>query len=99
MITLIEGHPVLKTALGLTTLFLGLACLAFATANFVVDGSLWLLGRKTAATVVEAWTEPIGTEKRGELSFKCLIRYQFTTTSGHTITGTSTVGPGEWSSL
>jgi hypothetical protein len=96
MVTLWEENRWVRMLVGTLFLAISLALLVFVTVNLVSDGSLWLLGKKTTAVVVDSWAEQANQQGEGELVFEYFVRYQFTTLDGRTITATSQVGPAEW---
>jgi hypothetical protein len=96
MLAFVEEHPFARRVLGLLVLAAGLVCLALVLYSLVRDGSLWLFGRKTRATVVESWAEQTSEEGASEVTFDYFVRYQFETDRGQVVTSTSRVGAGEW---
>ncbi len=76
----------------------GLVCLAAATVNLTKDLSLWILGRRTTAEVVEAWVEQ-SDDSVGPPSFQYFVRYRFAPSGRRTFTRTSRAGVREWASL
>jgi hypothetical protein len=87
-------------ALGGALLFVvGVLGLAFLAVSLVKDGSLWILGTRTQAEVVDLWAEVSSAPDAPELTFRYFMQYSFTTPSGRVITETSTVGAGEWAGL
>ncbi|MFC2023829.1 DUF3592 domain-containing protein [Chloroflexota bacterium] len=99
----VHGSPrrsrLLPTAGGALLLTLGLACLVFLGFNLVKDLSLWLLGRTLSGQVVDQWVERLDDRQQGELTFRYLIRYRYTTPNGQTFTKESTLSSLEWSGL
>jgi hypothetical protein len=88
-----------KTAVGVLLFLIGLACLAFTVVQLAQDVSLWVFGTQVEADVVDLWAEPTGEAGDGSLAFRYYVRFQFSTSDGQRITGTSTVGPNEWIGL
>jgi hypothetical protein len=88
-----------ETLLGILVLSIGLATAGFVAINLASDLSIWVLGRRVEGQVVDQWVERIGDQEEGELSFRYLIRYQFTTPRGRTISKDTTLSVLEWSNL
>jgi hypothetical protein len=84
---------------GALLLLVGLVSTAFLLGNVASDVSIWVLGRSVTGRVVDQGVEQIGDANEGELTFRYLITYEFTTRSGRTITKTTTLAAPEWSSL
>jgi hypothetical protein len=80
-------------------LLVGLAAAAFVFGSLAADLSLWLLGRRTAATVVDQWAERVGEQEEGELTFRYFVRYEFTAPGGRVITKTSPLSVLEWGAM
>jgi hypothetical protein len=59
-------YPFLRTLLGWGLLSIGSGCLAFIAVNLATDLSVWVLGRRTTAEVVAAWTEETSEEETTE---------------------------------
>lgn len=96
MTILWEENRWLRMAVGVALLVVSLILCIFVTVNLAKDGSLWLLGKRTTAVVLDSWAEQAGQEEAGALTFEYFVRYQFTTSDGREITATSSVGSAEW---
>jgi len=92
----LEDHPLVKTLSGVLFLVIGLILLAFVVVNLARDASIWVLGRRVTAEVVDLWVEQTGENEEEELTFRYFVRYQFTTSDDQVITGTSSVWVNEW---
>jgi hypothetical protein len=88
----------MKRLLGLLVLAAGVTVLAFVAFNFVQDASLWILGRRAQAQVVDVWIEQNAGEREAP-TFRWFIRYQFTTLNGRLVTGVSRVSAAELAAL
>jgi hypothetical protein len=73
---------------GVILLLVGLAAAAFLPGSLASDLSLWLLGRRAMATVVDRWVERIGEQKEGELTIRYFVRYEFTAPGCQVVTKT-----------
>jgi hypothetical protein len=80
-------------------LLVGLAAAAFVLGSLAADLSLWLLGRRTNATIVDQWAERVGEREEGELTFRYFVRYEFTAPGGQVIKKTSPVSVFEWGAM
>jgi hypothetical protein len=81
-----------------TLLAFGLVCLTVAIVNLSQDVSLWVLGRRTTARVIDAWVEQ-GGENPDPTTFQYFVRYEFTGLDGKIVHGEARVGAQEWASL
>lgn len=88
-----------RVILGALLLAAGLLGLVFLLFNLGQDVSLWLVGRRTMAQVVEQWAEPLNDVDEGEVAFRYYIRYRFMTPEGQVVTNTSSVSAVEWAGL
>ena len=87
-------------ALGGALLFVaGILGLAFLAVSLLKDGSLWILGTRTQAEVVDLWAEVTSEPDAPVVTFRYLMQYTFTTASGRVVTETSSVSSGEWAGL
>jgi hypothetical protein len=84
---------------GVVLLLVGLAAATFVLASLAADLSLWLLGRRTAATVVDQWAERVGEQEEGELTFRYFVRYEFTAPGGQVVNKTGPLSVLEWGAL
>jgi hypothetical protein len=91
-----EENRWVKMVVGMAFLAVSLIIFIFVVVNLVRDGSLWLLGRRTTAVVLDSWAEQTGQEEAGALAFEYFVRYQFITSDGREISAVSRVGPSEW---
>lgn len=78
---------------GLLVAAAGLVVLAFAGFNLAQDASLWILGRHTEAQVTDAWIEQGADDRRGMPVYHWYVRYQFMTSGGRMVTGSSWTNP------
>jgi hypothetical protein len=93
------GTPLWRLAPGVTLLLVGLAAATFLLGSLAADLSLWLLGRRATATVVDQWAERVGEREERELTFRYFIRYEFTAPGGQVVTKTSPLSVLEWGAL
>jgi hypothetical protein len=84
---------------GVLLLILGLLCLGLLVYGLVTDLSIWVLGRRTVAEVVDLWVERTSESDAQEITFEYFVRYRFSTTGGRTLTSSSRLDAREWSSL
>ena len=90
------GGAALRKALpGGMVLLVGLAVTIVLVGSLAADVSLWLLGRRVTATVVDQWVERIGEQDGRELAFRYFV-HEFTTSSGQVVAKTSTLSVLEW---
>jgi hypothetical protein len=94
-----DSGDTVKPLGGALLFVVGVLGLAFLAVSLVKDGSLWILGTRTQAEVVDLWAEATSAPDAPELTFRYFMQYTFTTTSGRVLTETSTVGSGEWAGL
>jgi hypothetical protein len=80
-------------------LLIGAAAAAFVLGSLAADLSLWLLGRRATATIVDQWAERVGEQDEGELTFRYFVRYEFTSPGGQVVTKTSSLSVLEWGAL
>jgi hypothetical protein len=88
-----------KTVVGALSLVLGLVCLTMLVVNLGRDLSIWVLGRRITAKVVDSRYEMVDVADGAEFTARYFITYEFTTPAGKIITGTSQLGGMEWSAL
>lgn len=88
-----------KTVAGVLLLILGLLCLVFLIYSLVMDLSIWVLGRRTIAEVVDLWVERTSEDDAQELTFEYLATYRFAAPGGKTITSSSRLDVREWGAL
>lgn len=88
-----------KTIAGVLLLILGLLCLGLLLYGLVTDLSIWVLGRRTVAEVVDLWVERTSESDAQELTFEYFARYRFATQTGKMITSSSKLDVREWGSL
>lgn len=88
-----------KTVGGVLLLVLGLLCLGFLVYGLVTDLSIWVLGRRTTAEVVELWVERTSEDDAQEMTFEYFASYRFATPGGKTVTSSSRLDAREWSAL
>jgi hypothetical protein len=95
----LEKRPELRTLVGALILGFGIiASLAFAN-YFVRDMSIWVLGRRAIAEVVDQWYEVTGENEEGEPLFQYYIRYRFEASNGKTLEHDQQVGAMEWGAM
>jgi hypothetical protein len=105
MVTEVGGASILtqpgrtKRVCGLLLAAAGLIVLAFAGFNLARDASLWILGRDTEARVIDAWIEQDDEDRRDAPAYHWYVRYQFTTSAGRVVTGSSRMAAQEWTAL
>lgn len=92
------GRSLGKTVVGAFLLILGLFCLGLLIYGLVTDLSLWVLGRRTEAKVVELWVERTNESDAQELTFEYFASYRFMTPGGQ-VTSSSRLDVREWSAL
>jgi hypothetical protein len=99
----VNAHPnerhLGRTVAGALILVLGLVCLTVLVVNLARDLSIWVLGRRVTAQVVDSWYERVEVDDGAEFTARYFITYEFTTPAGKIITGTSQLGGLEWSAL
>ena len=99
----VNAHPnerrLGRTVAGALILVLGLVCLTVLVINLGRDLSIWVLGRRVTAQVVDSWYEMVDVADGAEFTARYFITYEFTTPAGKIITGTSQLGGMEWSAL
>jgi hypothetical protein len=78
---------------------IGLALLAFVALNLAQDASLWVLGRRAEAQVVDAWIEQDAEERAEAPAYRWFIRYQFQTPGGRIVAGVSRISAQELAAL
>ncbi len=88
-----------KVIAGALLLILGLLCLVFLIYSLVTDLSIWVLGRRTMAEVVDLWVERTSESDAQELTFEYFASYRFTTPGGEIITSSSKLDVREWGAL
>ena len=88
-----------RTVAGALILVLGLVCLTVLVVNLARDLSIWVLGRRVTAQVVDSWYEMVDVADGAEFTARYFITYEFTTPAGKIITGSSQLGGMEWSAL
>jgi hypothetical protein len=88
-----------RTVAGALILVVGLVCLTVLVVNLGRDLSLWVLGRRVTAQVVDSRYEMVDVADGAEFTARYFITYEFTTPAGKIITGTSQLGGMEWSAL
>jgi hypothetical protein len=88
-----------KMVAGVLLLILGLLCTGILVYGLVTDLSIWVLGRRTMAEVVDLWVERTSESDAQELTFEYFASYRFTTPGGKTITSSSRLDVREWGSL
>lgn len=88
-----------KALAGVLLFITGVLGLAFLAFSLVKDGSLWILGTRTRAQIVDLWAEATSDPDAPEVTFRYFMQYRFTTPGGRVITETSTVSAGEWAGL
>lgn len=88
-----------RTVVGVLVLVFGLVCLTLLVVNLARDLSLWVLGRRVTAQVVDSRYEMIDVADGAEFTARYFITYEFTTPAGKVVTGTSQLGGMEWSAL
>ncbi len=99
MITYLEESRLFRTALAVLLLAAGLGCLAFLLVSLARDLSLWVLGERVEAVIVDRWAQETSPEGAPVKSFDYYLAYQFTTQDGRSFTRSSTVDPREWVGL
>jgi len=92
----LEDYPFLKKGLGVLLLIGGGALLAFLLFSLSKDLSLWLLGRRASAQIINQWVEATNLEEQDILEFRYYIRYAFSTPSGKIVVSTKPVAAQEW---
>ena len=101
MKALFKDRAVGKTLFAIVLLALGLIAAWGLCVNLSRDLSLWVLGRRVTAEVVDSWydaTEYFTESGNREVEMRYFVRYAFTTPRGKTFFGTSELGAYEWSS-
>ena len=88
-----------KTIAGVLILVLGLVCLTVLVVNLARDLSIWVLGRRVTAKVVDSWYEMVDVADGAEFTARYFVTYEFATPAGKAITGTTQLGGMEWSAL
>lgn len=88
-----------KLLAGILFLLVGIIVLFIMGYFLVRDGSLWFLGRRVEAEVVDQWLEETSEEGASDKTFRYYVGYQFKTNDGEVLAGFSTVGPTEWTAL
>jgi hypothetical protein len=84
---------------GVLLVIIGLACLGFVLYALGKDLSVWVLGRRVDAEVVElsvVQTSAIGEE---EMTFDYYVTYRFTTPGGQSLSNTVKTDVREWGAL
>jgi len=105
MVTRVGGASILtepgrlKRLGGLPLAAAGLVMLTVVGLNLARDASLWILGWRTEARVVDAWIEQGADDRRGVPVYHWYVRYQFTTSAGRMVTGSSRMAAQEWTAL
>lgn len=94
-----NGHPVLKTLIGVIVLGFGIIAGIAVVSYFARDVSIWFLGQRAIAEVVDTWYEVTGENEQGEPVFQYYIRYRFTASDGQVLERDHTVGVNEWGAL
>jgi hypothetical protein len=92
----LDDYPFLKKGVGVLLLIGGGALLAFLLYSLSRDLSLWVLGRRASAQVIDQWVEATNPEEQDVLEFRYYIRYAFSTPSGRIVVSTKTVAAQEW---
>jgi hypothetical protein len=80
---------------GTVILVLGLAGCLFLAINLARDASLWLLGRHTAAQVIDSRIEMTTAADPEDVVVHCYIEYQFATPAGQVFERSTRVAPNE----
>jgi hypothetical protein len=93
------GRSLVKTVSGGLLLILGLLCLGLLIYSLVTDLSLWVLGRRTEAEVLDLWVERTSESDAQELTFEYFASYRFSTPGGKVITSSSRLDVREWGAL
>jgi hypothetical protein len=88
-----------KTVAGVLLLIVGLACLGLLIYGLVTDLSIWVLGRRTVAEVVELWVERTSASDAEELTFEYFASYRFSVPGGRVLTSSSRLDVREWGAL
>jgi len=88
-----------KMVAGVLLLILGLLCAGILVYGLVTDLSIWVLGRRTMAEVLDLWVERTSESDAQELTFEYFASYRFTIPGGKTITSSSKLDVREWGSL
>ncbi|MGD9316708.1 MAG: DUF3592 domain-containing protein [Anaerolineae bacterium] len=88
-----------KTVAGGLLLILGLLCLGLLIYSLVTDLSLWVLGRRTVAEVVDLWVERTSESDAQELTFEYFVSYRFSTPEGKVTNNSLRLDVREWGAL
>lgn len=88
-----------KTVVGGLLLILGLLCFGLLIYGLVTDLSLWVLGRRTVAEVVDLWVERTSESDAQELTFEYFVSYRFSTPGGKVTNSSSRLDVREWGAL
>ncbi|HKJ28383.1 MAG TPA: DUF3592 domain-containing protein [Anaerolineales bacterium] len=77
--------------LGIFVLIFGVLLAVMLISSMWVDVPIWFFGEKVTATVEEKWWEILDFEEdnRDQLTYEYFFQYQFTTSDGKTVSGTS----------
>jgi hypothetical protein len=94
-----NDRSMMNKVVGLLLLIISLPLLVLIANYMVKDFSIWVLGQRTTARVVDLRVERIGDNQEGEISFKYYVDYAFVTSNGKQYSGSSSLGAMEWSGL